>query len=66
MNRIDITVGDDPDYHYVVTAQSDGYAVTYHQENLHHDISFGSLQEMEQVAKAMLLVVNAAKEANLK
>jgi len=61
-NRVDVTVGHDPDYHYVVTAHPEGYCVTYHQNGLEIDISFGSLAEMEEVAQAMLAVVKIGKE----
>jgi hypothetical protein len=68
MNEIttDITINvyPDPDYHFEVSA-GDMISVTYiehiNQYNLdkerRSDVSFGSLDEMEAVAKAMLKVV---------
>lgn len=61
-NRIDVTVGDDIDYHYVVTAHPDGICLTCDQNGLMTSISFGSFQEMEHVAKAMLTVTKISKE----
>lgn len=61
-NRIDITVGDDPDYNYIVSAHSEGYDLTYDQNGLMTSISFGSVQEMEQVAIAMMSVAKLSKE----
>jgi hypothetical protein len=63
MNEIetDITINvyPDPNYHFEVTS-SDAIRVTYVERiNMEHrfDISFGSLDEMEAVAIAMLKVV---------
>lgn len=61
-NRIDITVGDGADYHFVVTAHDEGYSIMYNQDGYDSTISFGSLAEMQQVAQAMLAVVKMSKE----
>lgn len=61
---ITISVYPDPDYHFEVHA-GDTIQVTYvehlHEHNVaserRSDVSFGSLDEMEAVAKAMLKVV---------
>lgn len=64
-NKIDITVGDDPDYNYIVTVDEEGYGLTYVQNGLMSSISFGSIAEMQQVANAMLSVVKLSKELSL-
>lgn len=61
-NTIDITVGDDPDYNYIVTVHPEGYSLTYNQTGLMSSISFGSLSEMQHVANAMLSLCKPSKE----
>lgn len=64
-NRIDITLGDDPDYNYVVTVHPEGYSLTYDENGLMTTISFGSIAEMQHVATAMLSLCKLSKELSL-
>lgn len=61
---VTFTVYADPDYHFEVEA-SDEYSVTYvdHQVSQKVNIGFGSLDEMEAVARAMLKAVSVAKNS---
>lgn len=58
---ITLTVYPHSGYHYKVDASSEEIRVTYIEENMEANIGFGSLEEMEAVAKAMLKVVQLAK-----
>lgn len=60
---ITVSVYVDPDYHYEVSA-GDMLEVIYVENNTNHKtaISFGSVDEMEEVAKAILKVVALSKE----
>lgn len=56
---ITISVYPDSDYHFEVTA-GDMFRVEYHEHNISgvtSQVAFGSLDEMEAVANAMLKVV---------
>jgi hypothetical protein len=61
---VTFTVYANPDYHFEVEA-SDEYGVTYvdHQITQRVTVSFGSLDEMEAVARAMLKAVSVAKNS---
>ena len=63
--NIVLSVCPDPDYHFDVSV-ADELSVTYVEhgrETANSSVSFGSLEEMEAVAKAMLRVVKLAKES---
>lgn len=59
---ITLTVYADPDYHFEVTV-FDELSLSYVEgDRMRENIGFGSLDEMEAVAKAMLKAVKLAKE----
>ena len=63
-NTVELTYHPTPDYHYRIVANLESYRLTYvehHNRKFDRDISFESLEEMEDVAKLMLKTVEAAR-----
>lgn len=62
---VEFKVYPDPEYHYAVAADLSSLTVTYFEKNeVRQTVSFGSVEEMEAVAQAMLLAVKTFNEIN--
>lgn len=63
--EITLTVYADPDYHYNVIVSDETFAVDY-VDSKEYRVSFSSLDEMEKVARTMLMAVELRKKMNEK
>ena len=61
--RITLSVYPDDDYHYDVVADIDSISLIYNEKGLEKSrISFGTIEEIEAVAKAMLRAAQLGRE----
>lgn len=58
-----INVFPDPDYHYEISVSDEQLNLTYHEGDDDHtrSLNFGSIEEMQAVAEAMLRAIRTHK-----